>query len=96
MDQLYPFNTALQTINPRTGCSGILELHPTDGEVFLFDGSLSKAECEAGVISAGFMLVANEHHPAYKAVDNNSREFTVFATEKTKGYVHITERQCKC
>ena len=93
IDQIYPFNGEVKVINPRTGKPGYLELHPVDekGRAFIFDGNLSKAECEAGVKAAAFKVAANGNSPGFCKIDDNSREFTVFAEGGMAGYVRIVE-----
>lgn len=96
MDQLIAFNTEHRTINPRTGCAGLLELHPVSGEnpVYLFKGTLSQEECEEQV-GDSFDLAANQYSPGFLVWDGQESSFTLFCSNEGAGYVRITEG-CSC
>lgn len=100
MDQIYTFNfsdpKACQAINPRTGNPGMLELvclNRNEGRVFLFHGTLTKAECEQAINAIGpstYVVAANKYCRGHLVWDGNQSTFTVFCEEEGRGYVRIS------
>lgn len=96
-DHIFPVKVganAIVQINPRTGKHGVIELQSVEGgALFLFQGALTAADCEAALKGENpdFHLAAAVAGSSKIKMQRDIGTLTVFSKKESLGFVKITE-----